>query len=99
MPNRHSRGHRDDNEKYITPIIKQYGVDYHLMPEGIGFDILVFLQPMKCVEVKNPDQPPSHRKLTPCELERKATCDMLRIEYVVIETPEEMAECMVRWLK
>jgi hypothetical protein len=99
MTSRFSAGSRDKNEKYITPIITQYGVGYWLMPEGVGFDVLIFLQPMKCVEIKNPDQPPSARKLTPKELDRKAACDLLGIEYVVIETPEEMAECMARWIK
>jgi hypothetical protein len=99
MTNRHSAGSRDKNEKYITPIITQYGVDYWLMPEGIGFDILIFLQPMKCVEVKNPDQPPSARYLTQKEKARRELCDLLGIEYVIIETPEEMAAYMARWLK
>ncbi len=54
---------------------------------------------MKCVEVKNPNQPPSKRRLTDRETERKAECDLLGIEYIVIEHAEEMAEALARWLK
>jgi len=91
MPNRHSSGSRDKNEKFITPIIKMYNIEYSLMPEGVGFDILVYLSPMICVEVKNPDQPQNKRALTPTERARKETCDLLGIPYFVVETPEEMS--------
>jgi hypothetical protein len=92
MSNRHSAGHRDANEPLITEIIKRYNVDYFLMSEGIGFDILLFTSPMICVEVKNPEQPISKRKLTPKEQDRKTLCAIMDIPYYVVETPERMAE-------
>lgn len=97
MSNRHSAGSRDHNEPEILAVIRQYGIDYLLMPEGMGFDVLLFLSPLHCVEIKNPERPPSARKLTPVEQARKDVCDGLGIPYRVIETPEEMAELIRHW--
>lgn len=92
MPNRWSAGSRDKNEPLILAVIRRYGLEYLLMPEGMGFDVLVFLSPLVCIEIKNPDQPPSKRKLTEVEQKYKDLCARLDIPYFVVETPEAMAE-------
>ena len=99
MTNRHSAGSRDKNEPLITEVLRRMNVEYFLMPEGAGFDILLFLAPMVCIEVKNPEQPPSARVLTPTEKARKEWCDELRIPYYVIETPEKMALIVGMWIE
>ena len=93
MPNRWSAGSRDKNEGPILEVIKRYGFDYLLMPEGMGFDVLVYLPgEMLQVEVKNPERPPSARVLTAVEQARREVSMRLDIPYFVIETPEGMAE-------
>lgn len=95
---RHTRGNRDDNEKQITEYLRRANVKYELMPEGVGADILLFLSPMRLVEVKNPNVPKSSRQLTQTEKEVMEYCQMMGIPYDVVETPEEMAEIINRWI-
>ena len=94
MPYRHSPGHRDDNEPFITAILKLYHVPYLLLVEGQGADILVMLSPMFFVEVKNPDQPPSKRKLTDTEQAHKEICDQWGIGYHVVVHSDQMVEIL-----
>lgn len=89
-------GNRDDNEKYITPVLDAVNVRYKLLPPGFGADILVFEPQLYFVEVKNPEQPPSKRKLTDAELSLMALCDETSGEYYVVLQPEEMADIVNR---
>jgi hypothetical protein len=98
MTSRHSAGSRDKNEAPITELLRRWNVRYWLMAEGAGFDILVFLSPMIALEIKNPDMPPSKRKLTDAEQECKEYCDAIGIPYYVVETPEEVVEILGKWI-
>lgn len=94
MPPRHSRGNRDDNEKYFTEYLRRANVNYFLLPEGAGADILVYLQPMPLFEIKNPKVAPSDRKLTEIEKNVMEHCDDYGIPYYVFETVEQMADVL-----
>lgn len=98
-PNRWARGNRDDNEKFITEVLRRMNVEYCLLPEGAGADILVYLSPLMLIEVKNPDVPNSDRKLTQRELEIQDLCDQFDNPYHVVETPEEMAKIIGDWIE
>jgi len=80
------------NEPLITAVLSRAGIGYILLREGDGADILVKDFPMFFVEVKNPSQRPSDRKLTSDELTLQAECKAGGIDFYVIETPEEMAD-------
>lgn len=99
MPKRKSTfspGSRDKNEPEITKIIRTYKVDYVLLTEGAGADILLMTSPMTLIEVKNP----SYKwELTPKEKERQAYCNDLKIPYHIVETAEEMAEIINSWVE
>ena len=92
MPNRFAVGHRDLNEPLITAVLSRAGIEYILLREGDGADILVKDNPMYFVEVKNDSQPPSKRKLTDDEIRLQAECERNGIEFYVVLTPEQMAE-------
>ena len=98
-PNRWARGNRDDNEKFITEVLRRMNVMYCLLPEVAGADLLVYLSPLMLVEVKNPDVPKSDRKLTPRELEVQDLCNQFGNPYHVVETPEEMAKIVGDWIE
>lgn len=90
-PSRFAAGHRDMNEPLIVAVIVRAGLGYIRLREGDGADLLVKDQPMYFVEVKNPMQPPSKRRLTADELRLQAECKERGIEYHVVEHPEHMA--------
>lgn len=95
----HKRGNRDRNEKLITGYLRRANVRHQLLPPGFGADILLFIRPMYLIEVKNPDVPKSERGLTETELEVKLFCDEMKIPYHVVETPEEMAAIINKWIE
>jgi len=97
-PNRWARGNRDKNEPLITEILRKMNVDYCLLPEGAGADILVYLGPLMLIEVKNPDVPKYDRRLTERELEVQDICGQFGNPYHVVETPEEMAKIVGDWI-
>lgn len=94
MTSRHSPGHRDTNEPLITEILKLYHVPYLLLSEGQGADLLVLLAPAFFVECKNPDQPPSKRKLTPTEKAHKEICDGQGIGYYIVLYSDQMVDIL-----
>jgi hypothetical protein len=94
MSNRHSPGNRDTNEAFITAILKLYHVPYLQLSEGQGADLLVLLAPMFFVEVKNPDVPPSKRKLTDTERAQKEICDAQGIGYYVVLHSDQMVDIL-----
>lgn len=91
---RHSVGHRDANESLITDILKLYHVPYIQLVEGQGADLLVETNPMIFVEVKNPSQPPSKRKLTDTEQAQKEICEEVGIGYFVVMHSDQMVEIL-----
>jgi hypothetical protein len=95
MPNRYNKGNRDSNESEIREVLYRRGVQYIQMREGAGADLLVLTNPMQLWEVKNPQQPPSKRALTPVEEIMQAYCVQRGIPYRVIETPEQAAAALV----
>ena len=94
MANRYSPGHRDANESFITAILKMYHVPYLQLSEGQGADLLILLAPMFFVEVKNPDQPPSKRKLTDTEQAQKEICEGQGIGYYVVLHSDQMVDIL-----
>lgn len=99
MPPRFARGNRDKNEPLITEVLRRMNVMYVLLPEGAGADLLLYLSPLTLVEVKNPNVPKSDRRLTEKELEVQAYCREWNIPYHVVETPEQMAEIVNKWIE
>ena len=91
---RHTRGNRDKNEPLITEYLRRANVKYELLPEGFGADILLYISPMRLVEVKNPDVRKSDKELTEKEKEVQEHCLMLGIPYDVVETPEQLADIL-----
>ena len=68
---------------------------YMNMSKDAGCDLFVWDERgFFAVEVKNPEQPPSKRKLTPRELIFKHLCDAFSVPHYVVETPEYMAEIL-----
>lgn len=92
MKNLYNKGHRDGNEKEIIEIIKCYHLEYSMGMPGDGYDILLQTSPMVLIEVKDPGQPPSKRRLSEDEESKKNYCIKMNIPYYVIETPEEMVK-------
>jgi hypothetical protein len=88
-------GRRDLNEPLITEVLDRAGLRFKLLPPGFGADILI-LDSMAFVEVKNPEQPPSKRRLTDDEKELQEFCDNNSIDFDVVETPEEMAKLVAQ---
>jgi hypothetical protein len=84
------------NEPLITAVILRAGLAYIQLHEGDGADLLVIDAPMYFVEVKNPVQPPSKRRLTDDELKLQAECKDRGIGYEVVEHPEHMATIINR---
>lgn len=99
MPPRFARGNRDKNEPLITEVLRRMNVEYVLLPEGAGADILLYLSPLALVEVKNPNVPKSDQKLTKRELEVQAFCSVMKIPYHVVLMPEEMAQIVKDWIE
>lgn len=72
---------------------------HFLLPEGFGADLLLLISPMQFVEIKNPDVPKADRQLTDKEREIKLFCDENKIPYAIVETPEEMAEIINKYIE
>jgi hypothetical protein len=84
-------GDRDQNERNITAVLDRYRVRYHRMPPGVGFDLLVQVNPMECWEVKSPTYKWS---LTKVEQAAKLYCRERGIPYRIIETMEQAVEAI-----
>jgi hypothetical protein len=89
-PSRFAVGHRDLNEPLILAVLARAGIGYIQLREGDGADVLVKDAPMYFVEIKNPAQKPSKRRLTDDELKLQAECKEKGIDYHVVEYPEHM---------
>ena len=89
----YNTGNRDDNEPEITAILDRYHIPYRQGKPGDGYDLII-LAPggVRLWEVKNPEQPPSKRKLTDIEISTRDWCKIAGIPYEVLETAEEAAE-------
>ena len=92
--NRFAKGGRDDNEHLITAVLEDFHIQYRKGSDVDGYDLLVMLNPMFFVEVKNPARPPAKRRLTETEQELKDYCREKCIAYLVIEYPEQMADAL-----
>ena len=84
---------KDDNDKPLAGRAeKNHGwLIVHMAP-GQGFDWLALL-PCGCkeiIEIKNPSQPPSARKLTDQELSLFEECVSRNIIYRIIETEAQL---------
>jgi hypothetical protein len=84
-------GNRDENESKITAILDRYHIPWCKMPPLAGFDLLVFVGPLECWEVKNP----SYKwTLTKAEQERKSYCKQNGITYRVIEFMDQAVDAI-----
>ena len=82
---------RDLNEAPILAALKQIGIWYRQMPPDAGFDILAAGRAgLRIIEIKNPDLPPSARKLTPNEVVTAAQLAAVGIDYAVCETLDDV---------
>lgn len=88
----HNTGNRDDNEPEIIEYLNRRNIHNVQLKPGAGADLIVSINPMEYWEIKNPQQPPSKRKLSDAESQLLLYCTATRIPYVVIETVEEAAE-------
>jgi Holliday junction resolvase len=83
------RGRVDGNHSEIVKALRQAGVSVLSLADiGNGCPDLLCAVPKKTVllEVKDPSQPPSKRRLTPDEQQFH---DVWRGQIVVVETPEQ----------
>ncbi len=90
----YNSGNRDDNEPAILDLLNKRNIKWTQLRPGDGADLIVWIDPMIAVEVKNPDQPKSKRALTESEQDTQAYCQNTHIPYYVIETPEDMNEIL-----
>ena len=81
---------RDANEPKITAVLDAYHFEYSKGNPGDGYDICLHIQPMRLLEIKNPEQPLSKRKLTDAELAKQAYCKRHGIPYDVIEYSDQI---------
>jgi hypothetical protein len=82
-----TRSKRDANESAILRDLRLLSVWYRQMPRETGFDLLVgFRGRLYIGEVKDPNQPPSRRALTPNEQITAAELALVEIEYPVWQT-------------
>lgn len=97
MGRAHTSNRRDGNHNLIVQTIQAMGYDWidctcagQLACDGIALkgSQAVF------VEIKNGALPPSARKLTQGEQERKAMCERNHIPYLVIESVDSAVEQM-----
>ncbi len=88
----YNTGRRDANEDGIMELLKARNIRVTSFRPGDGADKLIWIDPMEVWEIKNPDQPPSKRKLTDDELEAQEYCARVGIPYIVIETIEDANE-------
>ena len=83
----------DANQPLIVRAVKQVGalwIPTSGDPE-IGFDGLIgFRGTLYAVEIKDPMQPPSKRKLTPTETKRFGELASVGSELHIIHTPEDV---------
>lgn len=92
----HKRGSRDKNEPLIKKVIEAHGIEYELLKEGAGADILLQISPMVFIEVKNP----SYKwEYTDAEKKKMHYCKELGIPYHTVETPEEMEKVISDWIE
>lgn len=97
MSSYHKTGKRDANEPQITAVLVAANVRYTYLKPGDGADLIVWTSPMLLVEVKNPAQPPSARKLTEAEERAQEYAKDRGIPYHVVCEPEEMARILAYW--
>lgn len=81
------KGDRDANESEITAVLKAAGYEYILLTPGHGADILLIMQPMSFLEVKNGDG----AKLTETEKALKWHCEIQGIGYYVVRNAGDAA--------
>ena len=88
MPKRvFQKGSRDSNESSITDVLDRLQIPYVKQSPHAGFDLLVFLSPLECWEVKNPEY---KWTLTKAEHARREYCKHNGIPYRVIEHIEQV---------
>jgi hypothetical protein len=84
---------KDANQPEIEQALRSVGaevIDCTIAPD-LGFDLLVaFRSKLHVVEIKNPKQPLSKRKLTDGEEKRKKQLEYKGVKYNVIETTDEI---------
>lgn len=86
------RGDRDANEKFFYPVLKAAQQEYRLLPTGFGADILLVMNPIAFIEVKNGEG----AQLTEKEKILKWHCEAESIEFYIVRTVEEMTDIINR---
>jgi len=82
-----TRSKRDGNERQILDDLHQLGVWYRQMDRNAGFDLLLgFRGRLYAVEIKDPAQPPSKRRLTANEKQTVIELQNVDIDYWKCET-------------
>ena len=83
---------KDDNHREIQQALERAGalvIDCTPAP-SLHFDcIVIFRGRLHIVEIKNPLQPPSARRLTPGEARRKEQIEYKGVPYNTVETIEQ----------
>ena len=86
-PSQFQKGKRDANESEITAVLKVAQMEYKLLQPGFGADILLVMNPVAFVEVKNGES----AKLTETEKALKWHCEIQGIGYHVVRTADDIA--------
>lgn len=97
MKNLHNSGKRDENEGEILALLRARNIKVTQFRPGDGADLLIWINPLIVVEVKNPKQPPSKRQLTEDEKETEQYCEGIGLPYYVVEYVEEVNDIINRY--
>lgn len=92
----YQKGKRDANEPEILEFLRARNVRYTQLAPGDGADLIVWISPMVLIEIKNPEQPPSKRRMTNDEYAACDYCTHNHIPYFVIETMDEISVILDR---
>lgn len=95
--NYHKLGRRDDNEKQIKDYLVSNCVPFKLLDVGQGADMLVLLDRVVFLEVKNPDTSKQRQQLTPKEVEFQSLCKARGIPYFVVYTVQHVKDICERF--
>ena len=84
-------GKPDANKGPLVALARRIGAVVINMPRDAGFDCLICFRGQKhIVEFKDPEKPPSARKLTPGEAECRDRLEDIGVKYNVIMTDDDL---------
>lgn len=86
----YATGKRDANEKNLFPVLKARNIKFTQLIPGQGADLILWVNPMIVVEVKNPELSVSEQELTEKEIETRDYCEIAGIPWFLVKTEEDL---------